>query len=527
MNPNMFRRNGVLDIFSKAKSFFGKFRWIRSLRVRIFLIVCVVGIVPSIFLRGILLNSYRNRAISVRISEVSNQCTILANHLMTYGYMNDQSSEVVNAELEQFSTLYNGRVMIIDNDLCVTFDTYSISRGRTMISEEVLECFRKESIAKYDEANGFIEFTTPIIDLETSKVVGVILTSVSTAYIDGTMEIMARRAHIFEIVFAIIIICLSFFLSAVLLRPFREINSAIIRIREGFTEERISVPVFLETEAISESFNQLIDKMKVLDESRQEFVSNVSHELKTPITSVKVLADSLLAMEDVPVEVYREFMVDIGAEIERENKIINDLLSLVKLDKKNSELMNVSMVDINQMLEYILKRVRPIADEKGVELIFQSNRVINAEIDEIKLSLALMNVIENAVKYNKDNGLVTVTLDGDHQFFMITIEDTGIGIPEDSIAHIYVRFYRVDKSHSREIGGTGLGLAITRNAILMHHGAIKVSSVENEGTTFTIKIPRNHIVVAEENQAPQIKTRKIKVKRIRKNSSKEKKNEKE
>ena len=235
-----------------------------------------------------------------------------------------------------------------------------------------------------------------------------------------------------------------------------------------------------------------MDKMNTLETSRQEFVANVSHELKTPITSMKVLADSLISQEDVPVEIYREFMQDISKEIDREDKIINDLLSLVKLNRTSSDLMNITSVDINLMMENILKRVRPIADKAKVDLILESIRPVSAEIDEIKLSLAIMNVIENAVKYNRENGWVKVTVDADHQFFTVVVSDSGVGIPEESLAHIYERFYRVDKSHSREIGGTGLGLAITRNAILMHDGAIKVESTEGVGTSFTIKIPITH-----------------------------------
>ena len=207
--------------------------------------------------------------------------------------------------------------------------------------------------------------------------------------------------------------------------------------------------------------------MQTLEDSRQEFVSNVSHELKTPMTSMKVLADSLIQQGDqVPAELYREFMQDIVAEIDRENVIISDLLSLVKLDKKAAQL-QITTVSINELLEIIMKRLKPLALQRNIELIFESFRPVTAEIDEVKLSLGLTNLIENAIKYNKPGGWVHVTLNADHQYFYLKVEDSGIGIPEDSLEHIYERFYRVDKSHSREIGGTGLGLAITRNAVLL------------------------------------------------------------
>lgn len=208
---------------------------------------------------------------------------------------------------------------------------------------------------------------------------------------------------------------------------------------------------------------------------------------------MKVLADSLLAQGDVPAELYKEFMGDIAEEIERENKIINDLLSLVKMDKSAGTL-NVSVVNINELLETILKRLRPIAAGQNIELVLESFRPVSAEVDEVKLSLALSNLVENAIKYNKPEGWVHVSLNADHKYFFVRVEDSGIGIPEESLEHIYERFYRADKSHSREIGGTGLGLAITRNAVLMHRGAIKAHSKEGEGTVFTVRIPLMYIV---------------------------------
>ena len=231
----------------------------------------------------------------------------------------------------------------------------------------------------------------------------------------------------------------------------------------------------------------------MLDESRQEFVSNVSHELKTPLTSMKVLADSLVGQENVPVELYQEFMQDITTEIDRENKIITDLLSLVKMDKKSTESMNIEHKNMNELLEAILKRLRPIADKRNIDLILDSFRTVEADVDEVKFTLAVSNLVENGIKYNVDDGWVRVSLDADHKYFYVTVADSGMGIPEDAQERIFERFYRVDKSHSREIGGTGLGLAITRSSILMHHGAIKVYSKEGEGTTFSVRIPLTYI----------------------------------
>lgn len=478
----------------------------RSLKVRLFLIMFLMGVIPSIFMRVGILENYESRAVDVRTSDVQTQLRIIANHLITYNYLQDTSSEMIGAELEQLSNLYNGRVVIVNGNLKVVKDTYGISEGKVIISEEVIRCMKGTNTVNYDEVNGFIEITVPIVETVSAQnatedmpegteiVRGVMLTSVSTDSIVMTMEILNRKAQIVEIIIVFCIFAIALVLAQILIRPFDRISKAIGEVKEGYTNESISVPDYLETEHIVNAFNSLLVRMKTIDDSRQDFVANVSHELKTPITSVKVLADSLLAQKDVPAELYHEFMVDIAEEIERENKIINDLLALVKMDKPAAEL-NISVVNINTLAETILKRIRPIARKKNVEVTLISKREILAEVDEVKMSLILTNLVENAIKYNKEQGKVDVTLDADHQFFTIEVADTGIGIPQESQEQIYERFYRVDKSHSREIGGTGLGLAITRSAVLRHRGSIRLESVEGKGSTFTVKIPLTRVLV--------------------------------
>jgi len=469
---------------------------IRSFRVRIFLVLLVVGFIPTLVIHFAILSNYETRAVNVRESEVSNQLKIIANHLITYNYLQDPSNDIVNAELEQLSNLYDGRVLIVGGNFKAIKDTYDLSVGKNIISEEVIKCFKGENSTGYDKNNGFIEMTIPITETvtnpdtgeEMSVVRGVMLTSVSTDTISMTLKILSRKAWIIDVTMCVIVFVLAMLFSRFLTNPFNKVTEAINDVSSGFTDEAISVPDYSETVHIVDAFNRVLRRIRVLDESRQEFVSNVSHELKTPITSIKLLAESLISQEEVPAELYREFLEDIAGEIDREDKIINDLLELVKLDKTNGSL-TISDVNVNNLLELILKRLKPIANKADVDIVFVSNRDVLAQADDVKLTLALTNFVENAIKYNHAGGSVTVTLDGDHQNFSVIITDTGIGIPEEYIDHIYERFYRVDKSHSREIGGTGLGLSIARNIILMHRGSIDVDSTPGEGTTFTITIP--------------------------------------
>jgi len=486
----------------------------RSFKMRIFIIIILVGTIPAQIMKYGILDSHMNGEIEVRTSEIHSQAQIIVNQLISHNYFETGVSEVIDAELGQLANLYDGRILIIDENFKIVKDTHDISKGKIMISQEVIKCFKNETIINYDEEGQYIEVVLPINrPIEEKEIInatnvkeealakkeiknpmlGVILISVSTDTVIAREEEISRQASILSLIMSVVIISVALAVANILLKPFSRVVEAIGEVKEGHTDQITNVPAFLETEYIVESFNQVLGKMRILDESRKEFVSNVSHELKTPLTSVKVLADALLAQEEVPNELYREFLVDIVEEIDRENIIINDLLSLVKMDKKSANL-HIEEVDINQLMELILKRLRPIAVKNNIELIYESLRTVIAEVDEVKLTLAISNLVENAIKYNSADGWVKVILDADYQFFTLEISDSGIGIAEANIEHIFERFYRVDKSRAREIGGTGLGLAIARSAIIVHKGSIKVSSVEGEGTIFYVKVPLSYRV---------------------------------
>lgn len=471
----------------------------KSLKFWLVLVCMTVGILSGIVTRIGILHLYETRAVSLRSIDILSQAKILADQVVSSDYLNDTSSETITSQLEQLSHIYAGRVMIIDSSFHIIEDTYNLDTGKTIISEEVVKSFQGQEISNYDSQNHYIEMTIPLhtVNQETEEqdVIGILLVSVSTDNIEATMSYLRSRTLILEIAMGILLFAIGFLIAHRITRPLKRMADSIQEIQTGYGDSSgsLNIDEYTETIRISERFNLLYSRMKMLDDSRQEFVSNVSHELKTPLTSMKVLADSLNGQEDVPVELYREFMQDIGNEIERENKIINDLLSLVKMDKSASDL-NITSININEMVEQILKRLRPIAEKQKIELVLESFRPVTAEVDEVKLTLAITNLVENGIKYNKEEGWVHISLNADHQYFYIKVSDSGIGIPQESLEHIYERFYRVDKSHSREIGGTGLGLAITRNAVLMHRGAIKVFSSEGEGTVFTMRIPLNYIV---------------------------------
>ncbi len=464
----------------------------RSLRFRILIILIILGIVPGVIVTYTMLHNYQDRAVSMLSERVSDQCDILCNLIIKENYLNDTDSETVNSKLELFSNVYNGRVLLADRDFKIVSDTFHTEEGKTLLSSLAVSCLKDGISSNYDTKNKVLELAVPVQSPDVQQFQGVMLVTVSAIDIAETLAELEQRGVMLIGIIIVLAGFLAWLLSTILVKPLARVTKSIEDLTDGVLDEEISVPDYTETELITDAFNKMVNRMRILDESRQEFVSNVSHELKTPLTSMKVLADSLVGQQGIPEELYQEFMGDITAEIDRENKIITDLLSLVKMDKKAADV-NITHMDINQLLEDILKRLRPIADKRNIDLILDCFRPVEADVDEVKFTLAISNLVENGIKYNVDDGWVRVSLDADHKYFYVTVADSGMGIPEDSIERIFERFYRVDKSHSKEIGGTGLGLAITKSSIAMHHGAIKVFSREGEGTTFSVRIPLSYI----------------------------------
>lgn len=472
----------------------------KSLRFRIWVLLMIFGIVPGFILRAGVLYTYQNHAISQRETEIASQFQILSPQIIRNRYLEDPSMNTLTAQIEQVGTLYRARVILINSSFHIVKDTYNMDSGKYMVSDVVTTAWKNQTTeeAVHDSSRGKkqIEIGIPMIDNASQKIYGVIYVSTTTNFMTADLNQLKQILSILQMISIVVVIVTGFILSNILVRPLGHLTNSISAVKDGYEEDFKRINTYSETDAMSKACNDMLSRMQTLDQSRQEFVSNVSHELKTPLTSMKVLADSLVGQDNVPVEIYREFMNDIAGEIDRENKIINDLLSLVRLDKSKAAL-NISSVNINDMLGLLMKRLKPIAEKQNVDLVLESFRPVNAEVDEVKMTLALSNLIENAIKYNKPEGSVKVSLNADHQNFFVNVSDTGIGIPEESQSHIFERFYRVDKSHSRAIGGTGLGLSITRNIIIMHKGAIKVHSVEGEGTTFTVRIPLIYVANTE------------------------------
>ncbi len=475
----------MLDIISRLKKIINS---LKSIHIRLNLAFVLMGILPLIIFAIIFIGIFQSRDIDQHIAQIQMRGNIVSNLIISSGYFSGENTQEVEAELEHISDIYDGRVLVVDSNLKVIRDTYGLEDGKTVILSEVLGVLDSKEIQTIKKNRENVEIYIPVIGADKESVYGGVVMNFSLRSVRNLYSNMSAVAVSVLVLFFIVIVAISLLLSARYTKPFKQLPGKIKSISNNDFGEQLLMDDNLETKNSSDAINDMITNVNHLEESRQEFVSNVSHELKTPITSINLLAQSLITQENVDVETYREFMQDISNEAERMDRIVNDLLALVKMDKQAGKLM-LEEVNVNEFIEGILKGITAIAATRNIEIIFESVRSVTAQIDQVKLGMAFSNIIENAVKYNFDNGWVKVSLNADHRFFYLRISDSGIGIPNDLKDHIFERFYRVDKARSRETGGNGLGLAITKNAILMHNGTIKVHSVENQGTTFAVRIP--------------------------------------
>lgn len=467
-----------------------KLRKILSLKVSIFLIFLCIFFITYYSLDRIIIYGFLRKSMDETVTQVKWQSNILASDILAMDFLKNPDSDVADVEIQQMAYAYSARILIINSDYIIVKDNYIFDEGKTIITEDVINAFKGKSHSHINYKSSSAVITTPIID-DTGKISGVIKVSISGYATIQTINYMKRISIAVMIALLLVFSGILVFVIYKLTSPAKDMKEAILSLSDGDKNARIKKQTIKEYKDIGDAVNVLLDRLESIDGSRDEFVSNVSHELKTPMTSMKVLADSLLATENAPIEMYKEFMQDIAEEIDRENEIIGDLLNLVRTDGERAVL-NIETVDVNELMEVVLKRLKPIAVKNNIEIIFESMRPVTASIDRVKFIIVLTNIIENAIKYNHPEGWVKITLNADHKFFYVDVSDSGIGIPEECKDQVFERFYRVDKARSRETGGTGLGLAITKNIVLLHKGTIKFYSKENEGTTFNIRIPLNY-----------------------------------
>ena len=286
----------------------------------------------------------------------------------------------------------------------------------------------------------------------------------------------------------VVVLVLSVILSRALTRKIGRLLTAIRKVREGAYSHRAEIPGRDEIAQIGQEFNSLTDRLQTTENARRRFVSDASHELKTPLAAIRLLTDSILQTDNIDPATTREFVADIGAEAERLSRITEDLLRLTRLD--SGVLEPAAAVEVLPVLEQTMRMMSLVAQEKGVELTYTAAGDCTVLGTRDEIYQIIYNLTDNAVKYSPAGSTVQVSLRGAAEGVELTVADNGTGIPEEDLPRIFQRFYRVDKARSREAGGTGLGLSIVSDTVQRRGGTVEAANRPGGGAVFTVRWPR-------------------------------------
>ena len=393
----------------------------------------------------------------------------------------------VSGALSSISSLRVSRVIVTDETAKIIYDSASSSTGdRYALLPEIIEALSVNDVFswKYSDGTMVSKASTPVISY------GSLIGSVYMMEYDTEQGalIHSLQVNTFSITMAleIILILFSLLFSRTFTARVRKIMVSMRIIREGDYSHRVSMGGNDELTVLGEEFNDLVDRLRTSENKRRQFVSDASHELKTPLASIKLLSDSILQNE-MDLQTAKEFVEDIGNEADRLNRMSQKLLTLTYIEGHPES--DFEITYIAPTVERVARMVSAIAAKNNIQIELELQNDSPILILEDDLYQIVFNLAENGIKYNTPGGRLTISLGRQEDTAILTVADTGVGIPADSIEHIFERFYRVDKARSRQTGGSGLGLSIVRNIVERNNGQISVESTLGQGTVFTVYFP--------------------------------------
>ena len=397
----------------------------------------------------------------------------------------------LEATLQSAAADAEGRILLIDAEAKIQLDTLSLAEGtRTAVPEAitVLSGSAPHAFGIHPVDGEEYAALCAAAMMDDDQLIGAVLLSTPVTELRMAIQTVEKQLMTVFIVVAAAASIAALIFAVTLTAPIKALNRTIRRMGKGDLSARVNVRASGELKALADSYNAMAEKIENFDQSRSQFVQNASHELKTPLATMKLLLENLIYQPDMPADLRAEFMQDMNHEIDRLSGIITALLTLTQMDEKSAAL-RMDRVNLSALCEDTLHAHQVAADKAKLTLQGDIESEVFLQGDESKLSQVVYNLIDNAVKYTPAGGLVAVTLTADSREAVLTVRDNGIGIPEQDIAHIFDRFYRVDKARSRATGGTGLGLSIVRQMVQLHGGEITVTSAANEGSVFTVTLP--------------------------------------
>ena len=447
-------------------------------------------LVTLVLIMGYVLNLVSEYSFNERRVDLLAKANIIANFAAHSDFQ--QLGEIKEFK-QTVEMVGDARVMFLDEDAKVLFDTSEAANlvGKTMLVAQVAKSLEgQETVEKTTENDrNYIIVSVPV--KAQGMVVGVIYLQDSSDSMVAYHEHMRKNLLVLSGVICVIVGILSLALSNLFTRPISKIKAKIKDMSDSKVRKTIDYRSVNEINELIEEFNKMVDRINIVEERRQQFVSNASHELKTPLSSLKLICDSILQNPDVDMEVVREFLCDMNDEVDRLTRITNKLLSLTKMDAsaEEAEMVELSVINLKGLMRRIVKSLKPLAEEKKIDFEILLPEDVYATVDADKLWEAIYNIVDNSIKYTPDGGWVYVEMYRDRQEVYITVADSGIGMQEEETEKIFDRFYRVDKARARETGGTGLGLSIAQSSVQLHGGRIFVESREGVGSLFRIIIP--------------------------------------
>ena len=452
-----------------------QYRYAMTYVVITFLVLVILNIYCSITCQQLFYQSKRESMIE--------KCLLVSDEIATLDVLNNTSIATVVGQMDSLKVT---RLIVTDQSAKVLYDSANEVPGSYSLLPEILTAIDGNDVCSWKYRDGATDTraATPIVYYGT--IVGsVYMTDYETAQgamIQSLQKTILQITLLLEVVVALFSVAFANTFS----RRLNRIMTSMRIIQEGDYTHKVNMGGNDELTVLGKEFNDLTERLQTSEQKRSRFVSDASHELKTPLASIKLLSDSILQY-DMDIETVREFVGDIGDEAERLNRMTAKLLSLTKAEGSFSEECEIIMMA--PTIDRVARMLRPNARNAQIAFHLELEKDSPILILEDDLYQIVFNLIENGIKYNLPGGSLTVHLSREDDNAVLKVIDTGMGIPEDAIGHVFERFYRVDKARSRATGGSGLGLAIVRSIVQRNRGEISVSSVVGQGTTFTVQFP--------------------------------------
>ena len=462
--------------------------FLKSLRFRILIILVILGIVPSVIVAHVMVAAYESKAVAVRKQTVEKQCDILCNLLIKENYMNDSSSQDVNSKLELLSNVYDGRILLVDRDYRIIKDTYGVDEGKTLISTMVIKCFKGEEASRYNSKTQKIEMALPVKSPEVKQLQGAMLISFSSNEIAENILELEQKSLLITGIIIVLAVLLGYVLSTVLVKPFARVTKSIEDLTDGYQNEEISVPDYTETALITDAFNKMLSRMKILDESRNEFVSNVSHELKTPMTTISGFAEGILD-GTIPPEKEQDALKIVVSETRRLSRLVRRMLDLSRLNAlAENSITAQEQFDLVEVVSQVIISLEGKITDRNLDMDVQmpeDKLMVWGDPDSV--TQVCYNLIDNAAKFAAAGTSITLRITKKDGKAYTSISNLGATIPQDELPLLFERFHKADYSRSMDRDGVGLGLYIVKTILGNLKENITVTS-EDGLTTFTFTL---------------------------------------